>query len=151
MREALAEAEAAAEAGEVPVGAVIVRDGQIVARAHNLVETDRRSYAHAEMLAVQRAEEALGAKWLIGCDLYVTLEPCAMCAGALVLARLRAVYIGAMDPKNGACGSVCNIVQNERLNHRVELESGILGEECGQILSEFFRQMRKVRLRERTI
>ncbi len=149
MREALAEAALAAEAGEVPVGAVIVKDGKILARAHNLVETDRRSSAHAEMLAIRQAEEALGAKWLNGCDLYVTLEPCAMCAGAMVLARLRGVYIGAMDPKNGACGSVFNVAHCERLNHRLEMETGILGEECGAILTEFFRGMRSARALKR--
>lgn len=149
MREALWEAEKAASIGEVPVGAVIVRDGEIVSRAHNRVEIDHDSSAHAEMLAIRQAEEALNAKWLLGCDLYVTLEPCAMCAGAMVLARLRRLYIGTMDPKNGACGSVFNVIQEERLNHAVETEVGILQPECSSILKDFFREMRAARVRTR--
>lgn len=141
MREALKEAALAAEAGEVPVGAVVVRDGEIIARAHNLVETDGSSSAHAEMLAIAKAEERLG-KWLTGCELYVTLEPCAMCAGAMVLARIEKLYIGAMDPKNGACGTIFNVANCDRLNHRIEVNTGILGEECGRILSDFFKEMR---------
>ena len=103
----------------MPVGAVIVKDGQIIARAHNMIETARRSSAHAEMLALEAAEEALGAKWLTGATMYVTLEPCSMCAGAMVLARLSRLVIGADDPKTGACGSLYDIVEDERLNHRV--------------------------------
>ena len=103
-------------------------------KAYNHVETDRNSSGHAEMLAIREAERVLGSKWLTGCELYVTLEPCAMCAGAMVLARLDRLWIGAMDPKNGACGSVFNVVQEERLNHRMEVETGILEAECGQIL-----------------
>ena len=134
MREALHQAEAAAEIGEVPVGAVVVRDGEIIAKAYNHVETDRNSSGHAEMLAIREAERALGSKWLTGCELYVTLEPCAMCAGAMVLARLDRLWIGAMDPKNGACGSVFNVVQEERLN-----------------LSDFFRNMRAVKALKRKL
>ena len=151
MREALHQAEAAAEIGEVPVGAVVVRDGEIIAKAYNHVETDRNSSGHAEMLAIREAERVLGSKWLTGCELYVTLEPCAMCAGAMVLARLDRLWIGAMDPKNGACGSVFNVVQEERLNHRMEVETGILEAECGQILSDFFRNMRAVKARKRKL
>lgn len=142
MREALKEAAAAAETGEVPVGAVVVRNGQIIARAHNMVETYGRSAGHAEMLAIDAAEEKLGSKWLTDCSLYVTLEPCSMCAGAMVLARIGKLYIGAMDPKNGACGSILNVACNEKLNHRIEVSSGILEEECSRILKDFFREMR---------
>ena len=99
----------------------------------------------------EEAERVLGSKWLTGCELYVTLEPCAMCAGAMVLARLDRLWIGAMDPKNGACGSVFNVVQEERLNHRMEVETGILEAECGQILSDFFRNMRAVKARKRKL
>ena len=143
MIEALREARAAADAGEVPVGAVVVREGAIISRAHNLVETSKSSSAHAEMLALDAAERYLGAKWLTGCTLYVTLEPCSMCAGALVLARLDRLVIGTDDPKTGACGSLLNIVDNEGLNHRVEITRGVLAAECGSILKDFFRARRK--------
>lgn len=142
MAEALKEAEAAAAIGEVPVGAVVVMNGEIIARAHNMVETNGRSKEHAEMIALERAEDYLGRKWLTGCDLYVTLEPCAMCAGAMVLARIDGLFIGTMDPKNGMCGSIHNVVCNERLNHRIHVERGILQEECSNILKDFFREMR---------
>lgn len=145
MLEAMKEAEAAADSGEVPVGAVIVRDGEIIARAHNLVETAGRSSAHAEMLAIEAAESLLGTKWLPGTAMYVTLEPCSMCAGAMVLARIPRLVIGARDPKTGACGSVMNIASNERLNHRIEIESGVLGEECSEQIREFFRSRRVTR------
>ena len=142
MIEALREARAAADAGEVPVGAVVVREGEIISRAHNLVETSKSSSAHAEMLALDAAERYLGAKWLTGCTLYVTLEPCSMCAGAMVLARIQRLVFGASDPKAGACGSVSNIVSDSRLNHTVEITSGVLGEECGRMLKDFFRAKR---------
>lgn len=143
MLEAMREAAAAADMDEVPVGAVIVRDGMIIARAHNLVETEGRSSAHAEMLAIEAAEEKTGAKWLTGATLYVTLEPCSMCAGAMVLARIDRLVIGAEDPKTGACGSVFNVASNDKLNHRIEITKGILGEECSEQLREFFRERRK--------
>ena len=143
MRMALKLAKEAAEAGEVPVGAVIVKDGVIVAREHNRIETNSRSSAHAEMLAIESAEAHLGAKWLTGATMYVTLEPCSMCAGALVLSRLSRLVIGADDPKTGACGSLYNIADDERLNHRVEITRGVLGDLCGEQLREFFRQRRK--------
>ena len=142
MLEALKEAAAAADEGEVPVGAVIVKDGQIIARAHNLTETARRSSAHAEMLALEAAEEALGAKWLSGASMYVTLEPCSMCAGAMVLARITRLVIGTDDPKTGACGSLYNIAADERLNHRIDITRGILKEECASLLKDFFRSRR---------
>lgn len=142
MREALHEAELAADMGEVPVGAVIVKDGEIIARAHNMVEAYKSGSAHAEMLAMQRAEAVLSAKWLLGCDIYVTLEPCAMCAGAMVLSRASRLFIGTMDPKNGAAGSVMNVAENDSLNHVLEVERGILADECAAVLTGFFREMR---------
>ena len=142
MLEALKEAARAAEEGEVPVGAVVVKDGQIIARAHNMVETARRSAAHAEMIALEAAEAALGAKWLTGATMYVTLEPCSMCSGAMVLARMSRLVIGADDPKTGACGSLYNIANDERLNHSIEITRGVLAGECSAILKEFFRSRR---------
>ena len=142
MLEALKEAARAAEEGEVPVGAVIVKDGQIVARAHNRIEAARRSSAHAEMLAIEAAEEALDAKWLTGATMYVTLEPCSMCAGAMVLARISRLVIGADDPKTGACGSLYNIAGGGKLNHRIEITRGVLAGECSALLKEFFRSRR---------
>ena len=142
MLEAVKEAARAAEEGEVPVGAVIVKDGQIIARAHNRIEAARRSSAHAEMLALEAAEEKLGAKWLTGATMYVTLEPCSMCAGAMVLARIARLVIGTDDPKTGACGSLYNIASDERLNHSIEITRGVLAEECSAILKEFFRGRR---------
>lgn len=142
MLQALKEAARAAEEGEVPVGAVVVKDGQIIARAHNTIEASRRSSAHAEMLALEAAEEALDAKWLTGATMYVTLEPCSMCAGAMVLARISRLVIGAEDPKTGACGSLYNIAGEGRLNHSIEITKGVLRDECSAILKEFFRQKR---------
>ena len=143
MREALLEAEQAALAGEVPVGALVVRDGEIISRAHNLVETMKSSSAHAEMLALAAAEEKLGAKWLTGCTVYVTLEPCSMCAGALVLSRISRLVIGADDPKTGACGSLYDIACDPRLNHRIVTERGVLADICSEQLRGFFRNRRK--------
>ena len=142
MAEAIAEADAAAADGEVPVGAVIVRDGEIVSRAHNMVETSRSSSAHAEMIALEAAEAALGAKWLPGATMYVTLEPCSMCSGAMVLARMERLVIGTDDPKTGACGSLYNIANDERLNHSIEITRGVLAGECSAILKDFFRRRR---------
>lgn len=142
MLEALKEAALAADAGEVPVGAVVVRDGGIIARAHNNIEASKRSSAHAEMLAIEQAEEKLGAKWLSGASLYVTLEPCSMCAGAMVLARIDRLVIGTDDPKTGACGSLWNIASDARLNHRIEIERGVLGDICAEQLRAFFRSRR---------
>lgn len=145
MLEAIKQAEIAAELGEVPVGAVIVKDGEIIAKAHNRVETDRASSSHAEMIALADAERTLGEKWLIDATLYVTLEPCSMCAGAMVLARIKRLVIGTKDPKTGACGSVVNVINNESLNHRVEITTGVFGEICGEMLSNFFRNKRNLK------
>jgi len=143
MREALRLAEAARDAGEVPVGCVIVHGGRAVARAHNQRETLRDPTAHAEMIAITQAAEALGSWRLTGCTLYVTLEPCAMCAGAMVLARLDRLVYGAADPKAGAVASVFRLVDEPRLNHRVAVTGGVLAEPCGAVLTEFFRGKRE--------
>lgn len=143
MHIAIEEALIAADNGEVPVGAVIVKDDIVIARAHNMVEELKSSSAHAEMLAMRQAEKRLG-KWLYGCTMYVTLEPCSMCAGALVLSRMKRICIGARDPKTGACTSLYNIIQDQRLNHRLELTIGIEEEACQQILKDFFRKRRNI-------
>ncbi len=143
MREALKEAYLAGEAGEVPIGAVIVKDGTVVGRGRNSTESSNDPTCHAEILAIRDACERLGVLRLTGCDMYVTLEPCAMCAGAIVLARISKLYIGAEDPKSGACVSLMNVTTDERLNHRVELHSGLLEDECGKLLKDFFRELRK--------
>ncbi len=143
MREALKLAAAGAGAGEVPVGVVIVKDGVIIGRGRNRTEELKDPLAHAEMNAMKEALAAVGGWRLTGCDMYVTLEPCSMCAGAIVHARLNKVYIGTTDPKTGACGSVMNILADKHLNHQPEVETGILQEECSDILKNFFRQLRR--------
>ena len=145
MREALRQAQKANEAGEVPVGAVIVRAGKIIARAHNQVELLKDATAHAEMLALTQAEAAVGDWRLTECDLYVTKEPCAMCAGALVHTRIRRVIFGCTDPVAGAAGSVMNLLQMPALNHRCDIASGVLQDECATILQDFFRKRRNER------
>jgi tRNA(adenine34) deaminase len=142
MQQALAEARQAAEEDEVPVGAVIVHDGRIIAAAHNQRETLHDPTAHAEMIAITQAAEALGGWRLEGCTLYVTLEPCPMCAGAIVQARVPTVVYGAFDPKAGAVASLYELLSDVRLNHRCELVAGVLGDECGALLTEFFRGRR---------
>lgn len=143
MREALKQARLAQDKEEVPVGAVIVHEQKIIARAHNQVETLNDPTAHAEMIAITQAAGFLSSKWLHDCTLYVTLEPCSMCAGALVLARMARLCFGAADPKTGACGSVSNIVREDQLNHQIEVQGGILAEECGQLVSGFFERKRR--------
>lgn len=143
MAEAIKLAKAAAKEDEVPVGAVIAHNNKIIARAHNQVETLKDPTAHAEMIAITQATNTLASKWLQECTLYVTIEPCSMCAGALVLARVKRICFGAPDPKTGACGSVVNLIRHEKLNHRIEVQSGVLGEDCGNLLSEFFKKKRK--------
>lgn len=142
MRRALELAAIAAAKGEVPVGALVVHDNQVIAEAYNEREGLPSALAHAEMLALERATAQLGRWRLLGCTLYVTLEPCVMCAGAAVQARVNRVVYGATDPKAGAVQSLYKILQDDRLNHRPEVTSGILANECGAILSEFFRQKR---------
>jgi tRNA(adenine34) deaminase len=142
MREALRQAQKAGDAGEVPVGAVVVFAGKIIGRAHNQVELLKDATAHAEMLALTQAEAAVGDWRLTECDLYVTKEPCPMCAGALVHTRVRRVIFGCADPAAGAAGSVMNLLQMPGFNHRCEISSGILQEECAAILQDFFRKRR---------
>jgi tRNA(adenine34) deaminase len=142
MRVALEEARTAFRQGEVPVGAVIVKEGRIISKAHNLIETLSDATAHAEILAIRKAGQKMKGWRLEGCTLAVTLEPCPMCAGAIVEARIKKLVIGAFDFKTGAAGSVYNIVQDRRFNHRVEVLYGVLQDECSELLKEFFRDKR---------
>ena len=142
MREALRQALKAGKADEVPVGAVIVRAGKVIARAHNQVELLKDATAHAEMLALTQAEAGVGDWRLTDCDLYVTKEPCAMCAGAIVHTRVRRVIFGCADPAAGAAGSVINLLQMPTLNHRCDIAAGVLQDECAEILQSFFRERR---------
>ena len=142
MREALVDAREAQAAGEVPVGCVIVRGGDLVARAGNRTVRDQDPTAHAESLAIRAAASVLGQWRLEACTLYVTLEPCAMCAGAMVLARVPRVVFGAWDDKAGMVGSLGDLLRHPRLNHRSEVRAGVLADECGGVLSAFFRQRR---------
>ncbi len=143
MKAALREAERAFEQDEVPVGAVVVKDGQLVGRGHNLVETLRDPTAHAEMIAITAACETLGDKVLNGCTLYVTLEPCPMCAGAIVWARLSRLVFGAFDEKAGSASTLYNIPQDERLNHHVEIISGVEADQAAALLQSFFQKRRR--------
>jgi tRNA(adenine34) deaminase len=145
MELALREANRAADLGEVPVGAVVVREGALVARGFNRRETDRDPLAHAEMLAIQGAAKALESWRLIGCTMYVTLEPCAMCAGALVNSRIDRLVYGAADPKAGFCGSLGDLVRDPRLNHRLEVRSGVLEDGCRNAVKDFFTNLRTQR------
>jgi len=142
MREALKEAQRAFEEEEVPVGAVVVQEGRIIARASNQVERLKDPTAHAEMLALTSATHFLKTKWLKEASLYVTIEPCSMCTGALVLARIKNLYYGAKDQKSGACGSVIKLVNHKKLNHRIKTQGGILQKDCASLLSEFFKKKR---------
>jgi len=142
MLEALKEAQKAFDEDEVPVGAVIVYKGKIIARGYNQIERLKDPTAHAEMLALTSATNYLGSKWLPDASIYVTIEPCSMCAGALVLSRIENLYFGAKDPKTGACGSIANIANHKKLNHRIKIKSGILGDECSSLLKEFFKKKR---------
>jgi tRNA(adenine34) deaminase len=145
MDQAIAEAELAAAHDDVPIGAVVVRDGELLARAHNRREVDRDPTAHAEILALRDAARALGTWRLEGCTLVVTLEPCTMCAGALVLARLDRLVFGADDPKAGAVGALYDIPRDPRLNHQVEVVRGVEAERCGELLRSFFAARRRPR------
>ncbi len=142
MGQAMRQAIKAYEAEEVPIGAVVVREGRIIARASNQVETLKDATAHAEMLAITQAENALGDWRLTDCDLFVTKEPCPMCAGAVVHARLRRVVFGCHDPRGGAAGGLINLLQMPALNHRCEITGGVLGEESGRLLKQFFASRR---------
>ena len=143
MRLALREAEKARQHEDVPIGAVLVREGELLAAAHNERELRQDPTAHAEILALREAARAIGSWRVLDATLYVTLEPCAMCAGAIVLARVPRVVYGATDPKAGACGSVLDVLADARLNHRPEVLSGLLAPDCGQLLSDFFASRRR--------
>ncbi|MFH1697898.1 MAG: tRNA adenosine(34) deaminase TadA [Candidatus Omnitrophota bacterium] len=143
MQEALKEARKAFADDEVPVGAVIVYKDKIISRGHNQTERLKDPTAHAEMLAITSASNSLNAKWLNGTSVYVTIEPCSMCAGALVLARIKNLIYGADDPKAGASGSVTNIINNKSLNHRIKVQKGILERECSDLLTQFFKGKRQ--------
>ena len=145
MKEALKEAKKAYDKLEVPVGAVIVKDGKIIARAHNLKETKYDTTKHAEILAIQKASKKLNSWRLIDCEMYVTLEPCSMCAGAIINSRIKKVYIGALDEKTGAVGSVLNLFEDFTFNHKVEVEKGIMQKECETMLKDFFKMLRKTK------
>ena len=141
MKEALKEARKAYKKDEVPVGAVIVKDGEIIARAHNVKEQKKDTTKHAEIIAIQKASKKLESWRLENCTMYVTLEPCSMCAGALIQARIKKLYIGTMDEKTGACGSVINLFRYE-FNHKIEVETEVLQPKCEKILKDFFRELR---------
>ena len=145
MKEALKEAKKAYEKLEVPVGAVIVKDGKIIARGHNLKETKKDTTRHAEIIAIEKASKKLGAWRLLDCEMYVTLEPCSMCAGAMINSRIKKLYIGAIDEKTGAVGSVLNLFEDYKFNHNIEVEKGILKEDCEKILKDFFKDLRKIK------
>jgi tRNA(adenine34) deaminase len=151
MQEAIKEARVAFAEEEVPVGAVIVHQGKIIARGHNQIERLKDPTAHAEIIAITSAANYLGSKWLNAASLYVTIEPCSMCAGALVLARIKDLYFGASDPKTGACGSVVNIVNHKKLNHRIKVTKGICTSECSGLLKEFFSRKRLKQKRDPAI
>ncbi len=142
MESALAEARTAASAGEVPIGAIVVREGMVIAGGQNRVLRDCDPTAHAEIVAMRAAAEALGNYRLNGCSLYVTLEPCAMCAGAMIHARLDRLVFAAADPKAGAAGSVISLINHPRLNHQMQVEQGILADESSELLKSFFRERR---------
>ena len=143
MKEALKEAKKAYAKLEVPVGCVIVKDGKIIARGYNQKETKTDTTKHAEIVAIQKASKKLNSWRLIDCEMYVTLEPCSMCAGAIINSRIKKVYIGASDEKTGAVGSVLNLFEDYTFNHKVESEKGVMQEECQKILKQFFKELRK--------
>ena len=142
MREALAEAKRAEEGDEVPIGCVVVWKDRIIGRGHNMVEALQDPTAHAEIIAIGAAAGFLKSRWLTDCTMYVNIEPCPMCAGAIVLSRMARLVFGAADPKAGACGSVMNIVENKCLNHQVKVTSGTLEQECTSIISKYFKKKR---------
>lgn len=143
MRAALKEAQKAYEKEEIPVGAIIVKDGKIIARAHNSKENTKNATAHAEIMAIQKACKKLDAWRLLDCEMYVTLEPCSMCAGAIINSRISKIYIGTDDEKTGACGSKLNLLEDYKFNHIVQVQKYILKEECSEILKRFFKHLRE--------
>ena len=148
MREALKEAKKAYKKLEIPVGAVIVKNGEIIARAHNKKESKKDTTKHAEILAIQEASKKLDNWRLMDCEMYVILEPCPMCAGAIIQSRIKKVYIGTMDEKTGACGSVLNLLKDYKFNHEVEVETGIMQNECEELLKQFFKELRELKRKE---
>lgn len=145
MRAALNEAKKAYKKEEVPVGVVIVKEGKIIAKAHNLKESKKDTTCHAEILAIKKASKKLNSWRLENCEMYVTLEPCTMCAGAIINSRIKKIYIGAMDEKTGAVGSVLNLFEDYKFNHKPEVEKGILKEDCESLLKQFFKELRKLK------
>lgn len=145
MQEAIKEAKKAYKKLEIPVGAVIVKEGQIIARAHNLKETKFDTTKHAEILAIQKASKKLKAWRLLDCEMYITLEPCSMCAGAIINSRIKKIYIGAMDEKTGAAGSKLNLFKDYTFNHNVEVETNVMHDECEKVLKDFFKELRKLK------
>lgn len=143
MKEALKEAEKAYKKLEVPVGAIIVKDGKIIARGHNQKEEKTDTTKHAEIIAIQKASKKLQSWRLIGCEMFITLEPCPMCAGAIINSRIKKIHIGTMDDKTGAAGSKLNLFEDYTFNHTVEIEKGIMKQECETILKKFFKELRK--------
>lgn len=144
MRAAIKQAQKAALQDEVPVGAIIVKDGKIISKAHNKKEEKNNATSHAEIEAITKASKKLGNWYLDGCELYVTLEPCAMCAGAIINSRISKLYFGAWDTKYGCCGSLYNLPQDKRFNHNVAITGGLLQQECAALLSSFFKTKRKI-------
>ena len=145
MKEAIRQAKKAYAIGEVPIGCVIVRDGKIISRGYNRRTIDKNTLAHAELAAIKKASKKLDDWRLEGCTMYVTLEPCQMCAGALVQSRIDRVVVGCMNPKAGCAGSILNLLQMPEFNHQVELETGVLEEECSQTMKDFFRELRETK------
>lgn len=145
MKYAIKEAEKAYDKLEIPVGAIIVKEGKIIAKGHNIKEEKRDTTKHAEIIAIQKASKKLKSWRLNGCEMYVTLEPCAMCAGAIINSRINKIYIGTMDKKTGACGSVLNLLEDYKFNHKVEVENNIMQKECENIIKEFFKELRKMK------
>lgn len=148
MKQAIRQAEKAYKLEEVPIGCVIVYEGKVIARGYNRRNTDKNTLAHAELIAIKKASKKLGDWRLEGCTMYITLEPCQMCAGAIVQARVSRVVIGSMNPKAGCAGSVLNLLQMAQFNHQVEMETGVLEEECSRMLSGFFRELREKKRQE---
>ena len=144
MQRAIGLAKECSEYDEVPVGAVIVKDGKIIAESGNRKERENCAVCHAEILAIQKATEVVGNWWLEGCEMYVTLEPCAMCAMAMIHSRIDTLYFGAFDEKTGACGSKVNLFEKDLFNHNVKVEGGIMKEQCGALLTEFFKHKREL-------
>ena len=149
MKKALIEAKKAFDKDEVPIGAIIVKDGKIIAKAHNCKEIKKDTTMHAELIAIKKASKKLNSWRLTNCEMYTTLEPCPMCAGAIINSRIKKVYIGAKDEKSGAAGSVLNLFKDYKFNHLVEVEQGILEEDCKKILQDFFKYLREMKKQEK--